>query len=142
MTIQQKSKECFGCKQKRSIWKNYNGCKYCQECWNKHPEKINPVKKPSSPINKKSSKQQKLDAAYKILRDKYIIAHPFCQIALPQVCQGNACDVHHKKGHGIYYLDDTTYLSACRPCHRWVEEHPEEAKELGFSESRLEINNK
>jgi len=25
----------------------------------------------------------------------------------------------------------------CRSCHRWIEENPNEAKELGYSENRL-----
>jgi hypothetical protein len=30
-----------------------------------------------------------------------------------------------------------TWLAVCRNCHTFIEENPEAAKEMGFSESRL-----
>lgn len=38
---------------------------------------------------------------------------------------------------GDNYLKMGTWLSVCRSCHAWIETNPLEAKELGFSESRL-----
>jgi hypothetical protein len=40
------------------------------------------------------------------------------------------------KGRGKYHLDTSTWLSVCRNCHDWIEKNPEEAKELGYSQSR------
>jgi predicted HNH restriction endonuclease len=48
-----------------------------------------------------------------------------------------ATDVHHKKGRGKYHLDTSTWLPVCRNCHEWIETHPEDAKELGYSETRI-----
>jgi len=48
----------------------------------------------------------------------------------------HATDVHHKHGRGVYHLEISTWLPVCRNCHMWIEEHPAEAYELGFSGSR------
>ena len=45
---------------------------------------------------------------------------------------------YSKKGRGKYLLDTSTWLSVCRNCHNWIETHPEDAKELGFSISKTE----
>jgi hypothetical protein len=79
---------------------------------------------------------QVLDLAYSKLRRKFMEENPMCEAAL-HCCNGGATDVHHKKGRGQYYLAVSTWLSVCRPCHNYIEEHPEEAIELGFSEKRI-----
>jgi hypothetical protein len=38
---------------------------------------------------------------------------------------------------GNLLTDTSHFLAVCRQCHSWIEEHPTEAKELGFSKSRL-----
>jgi hypothetical protein len=38
---------------------------------------------------------------------------------------------------GDDYLDVNNFIALCRVCHVWVENHPTEAKELGFSKNRL-----
>jgi hypothetical protein len=38
---------------------------------------------------------------------------------------------------GELYLDETHWLALCRACHFYVEMHPKEAKEMGFSINRL-----
>jgi len=70
-------------------------------------------------------------------RTLFLIAHPNCQAKLVG-CTGKATDVHHAAGRvGENYLNMSKWKALCRSCHRWVEENPEEAKELGLSESRL-----
>lgn len=50
-------------------------------------------------------------------------------------------DVHHKKGRICnLLLDETYWIALSREGHKYVEEHPEWAKENGFSLSRLETN--
>src|ERR1035437_7460331 len=105
MTIVPKSKKCDGCNQMKNIWKSLKKQKFCKDCWNKHPEKVNPVKSIPKPINKKSLKQQKLDSLYTILRIKFLRDHPVCQAALPG-CSGKADQIHHRKGRiGELMLD-------------------------------------
>lgn len=74
---------------------------------------------------------------YLNLRRKFMSEHPNCEARIATRCSLSACDVHHTKGRGKYYLDTLSWLAVCRPCHNWIETHPKEAKELGLSDSRL-----
>tara|TARA_R100000935_G_scaffold3572_3_gene9046 strand:+ start:8827 stop:9231 length:405 start_codon:yes stop_codon:yes gene_type:complete len=133
--IQQKRKLCNNCNTEQFIWKNDKGNRYCKNCWYRSKE---PSTKPlqRKPINKKSKKMLILDQAYTKLRKKFMEANTMCQAALP-CCSGGSTDVHHKKGRGEYYLVVSTWLSVCRTCHTYIEEHPQEAKELGLSTDRI-----
>lgn len=134
--MQAKLKLCEGCKEMTVIWKREGRLGYCKNCWSmRSPQKSKPTKQ--QPIARRSSKQQKLEAAYMVIRNLYIKNHPMCEAHLPQVCTQVATDVHHKKGRGEFLLDDTTYLAVCRGCHYWIEHNSREAKLLGFSISRL-----
>lgn len=128
-----KKKICAGCQQEQYIWKAAGRDKYCKTCWYKlKAEKGEKIVK----IKQVSAKKAKQDIVYSKLRKDYLSAHPFCQAKLPE-CTLTATDIHHKKGRGKYYLITTTWMSACRSCHEWIETHPAEAKELGFSETRI-----
>ena len=116
--IQQKRKLCNNCNTEQFIWKNDKGSRYCKSCWYKAKQTTKPLARKR--INPKSKKMQK----------------PMCEAALP-VCNGPSTDVHHKKGRGQYHLKVSTWLSVCRQCHNYIEEHPEEAIELGYSEKRI-----
>jgi hypothetical protein len=132
--IKQKKKLCDVCNTDQFIWKNDKGNRYCKYCWYKTKEKVSkPLQR--KPINKKSKKMRILDQAYTKLRRPFMEANPMCQAALP-CCNGNSTDVHHKKGRNKYYLAVSTWLSVCRQCHTYIEEHPKEARELGFSETK------
>tara|TARA_R110002050_G_scaffold263555_1_gene404111 strand:- start:478 stop:744 length:267 start_codon:yes stop_codon:yes gene_type:complete len=87
-------------------------------------------------MKQKSKKMQRIDTKYRKLRTGYLNDFPMCQAALPS-CTNKSTDVHHKKGRGIYHNDITTWLSVCRTCHNWIELHPIEAEELGFSINRI-----
>lgn len=128
-----KLKECASCGNLKTIWKNYLGQKYCKDCWYK--------KEPLKAVKPKSEKKAVLDVLYSKLRKDFLISHPYCQARL-QSCSANATDIHHMKGRGAFYLDKTTWLSVCRSCHSWIELNPLQAKELEFSKSRLEDENK
>lgn len=73
---------------------------------------------------------------YSKRRAAFLVVHSKCQAKLVG-CTGDATDVHHKAGRGENHLVISTWLAVCRSCHRYIEEHPVEAKELGLSESRL-----
>lgn len=75
--------------------------------------------------------------AYSTKRMLFLIANPVCQAKLVG-CTGVASDVHHTAGRvGDNYLNMSKWKALCRNCHTWVENNPEEAKELGLSENRL-----
>lgn len=70
---------------------------------------------------------------YNKQREVFLKDNPACG-----VCCGIASQVHHKRGRIGKDLNDKRYwLPVCPDCHRWIEEHPEVAKEMGYSESRL-----
>jgi hypothetical protein len=127
--IQAKLKKCAGCNELKHIWKSHKKDKYCKECWYtiEKPKSISPVSK---------KRQGEMDT-YGRLRDAFITAKPRCEAKLVG-CTGISTDVHHKAGRvGENYLKIGTWLAVCRSCHSWIETNPEAAKELNFSESRL-----
>ena len=135
--MQAKKKLCSGCNQLEYIWKKEGQQRFCKTCWSsqtKGKTSIKPTAK--KPLSPRSSKQQKLEALYSILRTKYLQHHPYCEAHLPG-CQINASDIHHKKGRtGDLMLDDTEFLAVCRLCHTWIETNHADAKLLGLSKSR------
>lgn len=84
-------------------------------------------------VSKKLAKEHWL---YSKLRKKWLVDNQMCQAKIHK-CSLKSTDVHHMKGRGKYLLNTDTWLSVCRSCHNWIETHPEEAKELGFSLSKL-----
>lgn len=136
--LQPKKKKCSGCGEVTVIWKSEGRDKYCKQCWSCH--KTSGVRqtsaKKSTPLRSRSSKQSKKDALYAILRTAYLKEHGMCEAHLAG-CGTHATDIHHKAGRGVYYLDSTTYMAVCRQCHQWIETHPVQAKQKGFSVERL-----
>lgn len=128
MSIQAKLKMCAGCNQMKYIWKSHKKDKFCKECWYKQepPKKVAPV----------SKKMKETMDEYSKKRVAFLALNPNCQAKLVG-CTGKATDVHHKEGRGANHNNINTWFAVCRTCHQWIEENPLEAKELGFSESRL-----
>lgn len=126
-----KLKQCTGCTEMKVIWKSVGKRdKFCKECWFKQepPKKAAPV----------SKKMKENISTYTKLREAFLVAKPKCEAKLVG-CTGISTDVHHKAGRvGENYLKIGTWLAVCRSCHRWIEDNPLEAKELGFSQSRLD----
>lgn len=96
----------------------------------KHLGKIFPA------IRKRSEKRIELDKKYSIARTEHLEENPNCKVQHEE-CSFEATDIHHSKGRGKYYIDKNTFVSVCRSCHTWIETHPYQAKQLGFSQSRL-----
>lgn len=111
-----------------NFWKRILGKGYCKNCANKHS-------KPKS-LPKISKKKMVENQEYSILRVEFLTKHPTCQAKLPG-CTIISTDVHHMQGRGKYTLDVTTWLSACRACHTYIENNPDVAKEYGFTKTRI-----
>lgn len=89
------------------------------------------------PLKGKSDKRAVLDQLYSVSRQQFLSRNPFCKARLDG-CTAHATDIHHKAGRSKKYLDVLTWLAVCRTCHQWIELHPKEAKELGYSISRIQ----
>lgn len=87
--------------------------------------------------NKVSGKREALNLEYARLNSDFKRDHPTCEARVNQYCTFYSTEVHHKKGRNEYFLDTTTWLSVCRTCHIFITDHPKEAIERGWSESRL-----
>jgi hypothetical protein len=129
--LQAKPKLCNSCGIIKPIWKKNGGQRFCKDCWNCQSSKnIKPTKQ--KPLSPRSSKKEKLDAAYSTLRKIYLQNHPMCEARLPG-CSLEAHDIHHKKGRiGELYLDDTEWIAACRSCHTEIHNNPQISKDLGL----------
>ena len=80
-----------------------------------------------------STKRKKQIRIYNSLRVDYLTKNPLCER-----CGMPASEIHHKKGRMGDMLNDTSYfMSACRECHLWIEDHPRESREKGFTLNRL-----
>lgn len=94
------------------------------------------MEKPKSIARVSPKRKTEMDE-YSKRRELFLIAHPRCEANLVG-CTRVATDVHHTEGRvGNNYLNMSKWKALCRHCHQWVEENPEEAKELGLSQSRL-----
>lgn len=139
--IESKKKLCDGCNSLQYIWKNAGGKRFCKQCSNNTGvAKLSIIKptaklKPIAPRSQKRSKEERLYTAKRII---FLSEKPMCEACIPGICTHNSTDVHHKKGRiGELLLNILYWLSVCRACHDWIETHPKEAVELGFSIKRI-----
>lgn len=93
-------------------------------------------KKSQKPIPKTSKKRLAELKIYIPLRNQFLKDNPICKCGR-NGCKRKAVDVHHKKGRGILLNMVEFWLPVARVCHRWIEENPISAIELGLSISRL-----
>ena len=104
---------------------------------NKKTINKSPPRKQKKPIAPRSLNRYKQERVYLKKRKSFLLSSKLCQAKLPNRCTTHATDVHHKQGRiGKLLTDETKFLAVCRSCHDWIEMHPIEAKELGFSISR------
>lgn len=99
---------------------------------------------PKPAVKKVSDKRKEQNHEYFKLVEQFKKDNPQCHakilVGMVSICTINTEDPHHRKGRGKYLLDVSTWLPVCRNCHIYIENHPEEAKEKGWSESRLAID--
>lgn len=105
--------------------------------WEKYQQKKgNKPVKPNKKINPISDKEKKRLAEYRIVRDKFLKENPICEF--PN-CSNKEVQLHHGKGRIGSLLSDVRHFhSLCDTHHRWVEENPLKAKEMGLSANRLD----
>lgn len=94
---------------------------------------------PKPAVKKVSEKRKEQNHEYNNLAKQFKLDNPTCAVRISG-CTGSSEDVHHRKGRNKYLLEVSTWISVCRNCHIYIENHPEEAKEKGWSESRLAID--
>ena len=82
-------------------------------------------------IRPRSVKRLKQERQYLKLRKAFLDAHPMCQV---KGCGMPADDIHHRAGRtGDKLTDISLFMAVCRPHHNYIESHPAEAKEHGYS---------
>lgn len=99
-------------------------------------------------INPRSSRRRKESLIYSDKR-KWFLAAPensYCPVALAGVIPDESGEmrphhrrtnqVHHLRGRGKYYLDETTFLGVSEAGHAWIHANPSEAKERGWMLSK------
>ena len=126
MGIERKKKLCQGeCGEMQYLFSKG----LCKSCWARlHKKPINPI----------SDSLKKANEIYKVEKAKYMKEHPFCEAGIMCKCQSPSQDLHHRKGRtGELLYDSIYFLAVCREDHNWIEEHPKEAKKLGFSLNRI-----
>lgn len=129
-----KKKQCDICNTEKPIWKNQseNGVriKYCRQCWSTHKQKAG---KPTKQIRPRSKKKEKQDKEYSILRMRYLVEHPICEVNY-QGCTTHATDIHHKAYRGVNQNNVETFAAVCRNCHTKIHLFPKESREQNLLE--------
>lgn len=136
-----KTIKCKCCQERGTPKNNSTIGYYCEKEACQAEKKKSGIKR----VNKKFNKQQirkvsiKLSKEQAVYRGKRIIflAENTNCFAKFNGCFGEATDVHHSRGRGRYLNDTTTWLPLCRSCHNYIETHPKEAKQKGYSKDRL-----
>jgi hypothetical protein len=72
------------------------------------------------------------DKIYFERRKIFLAKNPQCAV-FPEK---KSCEVHHKKGRGIFYLDESTWLPVSKAGHTEINNYPEWAERMGFKIKR------
>lgn len=101
-------------------------------------------KKRLSALSPKKQRERKI---YRAKSAAFLRAHPRCQaydkiiswlfwsdkdlpVALLRTPRSE--EIHHIKGRGKYYLDESAWLAVCRWSHDWIGANPKIAEQLGL----------
>jgi hypothetical protein len=84
-------------------------------------------------VSKKMGKQLK---TYSEKKKEHLEKHPDCQIKILGVCSNNreTNSIHHSAKRGANLTNEETFLTACIPCHNYIEfvMSAKERREKGF----------
>lgn len=87
-------------------------------------------------IRQVSKKQGIRLKEYSQIKAMYLASHHNCEF---KGCWELSNEVHHKAGKtGKLLFDGRYFMAVCRDHHIWIETHPKESKELGYSVTRLD----
>jgi len=105
------------------------------KAWLSRPPKVKKgARKRVRPV---SDKRRLQGAIYRVRRLEFLREHRICE-AGPRIphhlpCDLASKDVHHSAGRTAgNYLDRSTWIAVCRPCHDWIHAHGKEARSLGL----------
>ena len=115
--------------------------------------KRTPLKR-KSPIKKQGKKRAAANKLYSVKRRDFLYMRPICEVWIElsnlntrasnllkgAIFDGEigyrpeySVDVHHKEGRaGEHFLDDATWMAVSRKAHRWIHDHPKQAREMGW----------
>lgn len=100
-------------------------CRRLLATWNAHP----PAEKPPPRVQVEPWKKQ----VYAIRRVAFLHENPFCWVALLVFKRLEKSKVvHHRKGRGQHYLDESTWLATTTEGDNWIHQNEDQAKRLGF----------
>lgn len=92
------------------------------------------LKPRNSPLRRVSTKRAKLLRAYTAIRKDFLSRRWLCE-----PCHFNgrygifSTEVHHRRGRiGSMLVNEAYFLPVCRECHRWIHDHPSEARMKGY----------
>lgn len=96
-----------------------------------------PLKR-GKPMKRMSSKRRMERLIYNRLATEHLAETPYCQCCWllwpDQVIAAHAArECHHSKGRGKFYLDKTTFRSACVKAHHYIHHvNPNHARAVGL----------
>lgn len=130
-----KLKICCKCQKEKIIFSK----RMCKSCWVVNYQKplkrgtfSSTITKSQKKIPKISKNQKKRLEKYQKLRNEYLKEHSICE-----VCNNKpSSEIHHRKGREGNNLFQY-FLAVDQECHQYIELNPEEAKEKGWSLSRM-----
>lgn len=104
---------------------------------------LRPERSAAGGVKARSTPERIRMQIYNAIKKLYLERHPFCETCwlinrgTPGVKFGDCCNLssetHHRRGKlGWLLIDTRHWLPVCNPCHRWIHDHPEEARKLGL----------
>lgn len=88
-----------------------------------------------TPLRKVSKKYAKELATYRSLKKFILGKRMYCEMpsrtGCPS-CLNRATQIHHKFGRGKNLNSVIYWLAVCDSCHKYIEEHKNEARKMGL----------
>lgn len=100
-------------------------------------QRRSPLKRSSQPLRRtplrRVSKTKSAEDRIYIARCRVVKAErTVCECGCGASQATTFLDVHHVAGRGANYLREETWIIVCRSCHRWIHEHPGQARAKGW----------
>ncbi len=101
-------------------------------------KRYSPLKRSGKPLARRkaprrvSKAQSAEDRVYRIRCKAVKEVRTECECGCGRTTATHFLDVHHKEGRGVNYLRENTWMIVCRPCHRWIHDHPGQARAKGW----------